>query len=318
MRDGGAPESREVGVDTVLRRVMALAEAQHSVVTLDDMQQCGADKSWVYRQVRVGSIDRLGPSTYGVAGVRRSFADRAMAVVASVRGPVLVSHRSAAHLHGFERVLEPLSVEITVPRHHRPRPRPGIKVHESLAFDLAEPTACDGIPVTGVARMILDCAPAEAKPIRLLDDALRRRVVTWEQLWSCYLTHNVRGRNVAPFRRILLERDGNTPPAGEFAPRMAAMLTAGGLPMPVFEHRVVVGGHEYYLDLAWPARMVAVECNDAGSHDTPKAFRRDPMKRNRCEGAGWLYLEFTWWDMVHESVEVLAQVAAALTRNLRS
>ena len=65
--------------------------------------------------------------------------------------------------------------------------------------------------------------------------------------------------------------------------RMADMLTGAGLPMPVFEHLVEVNGHRYYLDLAWPHRMVAVECNDAGSHDTPKAFRRDPMKRNRCE-----------------------------------
>jgi hypothetical protein len=187
-------------------------------------------------------------------------------------------------------------------------------MHESLAFDLAEPTVRNGIPVTGVARTILDCAPVVGKPIRLLDDALRRRIVTWEELWSCYLAHNVTGRNVGPYRRILLERDGNTPPVGEFAPRMAAMLTAGGLPGPVFEHRVVVDGHVYYLDLAWPARMVAVECNDAGSHDTPKAFRRDPMKRNRCEGAGWSYLEFTWWDMVHESAEVLTLVRAALDR----
>jgi hypothetical protein len=95
---------------------------------------------------------------------------------------------------------------------------------------------------------------------------------------------------------------------------MAGMLTAGGLPMPVFEHPVIAGGHKYYLDLAWPGRMVAVECNDAGSHDTPKAFRRDPMKRNRCEAVGWLYLEFTWWDMVYGSAEVLAQVRAALER----
>lgn len=90
------------------------------------------------------------------------------------------------------------------------------------------------------------------------------------------------------------------------------MLIAAGLPEPVFEHRVVIDGHEYFLDLAWPSRMVAVECNDAGSHDTPKAFRRDPMKRNRCERAGWNYLEYTWWDTVDESAEVLAQVAAAL------
>ena len=106
---------------------------------------------------------------------------------------------------------------------------------------------------------------------------------------DCYLGHNVPGRNVQPFKAILLQRDGNMPPGGEFARRMADLLTRARLPMPVFEHRVVVDGHVYYLDLAWPGRMVAVECTDAGSHDTPKAFRRDRMKRNRCERAGWIY-----------------------------
>ena len=127
-----------------------------------------------------------------------------------------------------------------------------------------------------------------------------------------YLSHNVVGRDVAPFRRILLERDGNRPPGGDFARLMAEMLVTGGLPMPVFEYRVVVDGHVYYLDLAWPDRMVAVECNDAGSHEMPKAFRRDPMKRNRCERVGWDYLEYTWRDVVDGPCEVLAQVAGAL------
>jgi predicted transcriptional regulator of viral defense system len=301
-------------VDEVLLRVQALAEEQHSIVTVNDMRKCGANRTWIHRRTADGFIVRIGPSTYRMGGVRQSFVGKAMAAVLSSRGPALVSHRSAAHLLGFERVAEPASVELTVPRHRRPQPRRGIKVHESTAFDLTEPTVREGIPVTGVARTILDCAPAEERPIRLLDDALRRRIVTWEELWSCYLAHNVRGRNVAPYRRILLERDGNTPPGGEFAPRMADMLAAGGLPAPVFEHPVVVDGHTYYLDLAWPARMVAVECNDAGSHETAKAFLRDPMKRNRCERAGWEYLEFTWSDMVHRSAEVLALVAAALDR----
>jgi len=247
-----------------------------------------------------------------MAGVPRTFKSQAMAAVLSSKAPALVSHVSAAYLHGFERVPEPGRVEITVPRHRRPRNRTGLRVHESLAYDLAEPTTRYGIPVTGVARTILDCAPMFEKPIRLLDDALRQRIVDWDELWRCYLGHNVVGRNVRPFRQILLERDGNTPPGGEFARRMADMLVAGGLPAPMFEHRVVIDGHEYFLDLAWPSRMVAVECNDAGSHDTAKAFRRDPMKRNRCERAGWRYLEYTWWDMVEASVEVLAQVGAAL------
>jgi hypothetical protein len=301
-------------MDEVLRRVHALAEEQHSMANIEQMLGCGASNKWILRRAADGYIVRDGPTLFRMAGVPRTFRSRAMAAVLSCKAPALVSHRSAAHLLGFERVAEPRSVEITVPRHRRPRARTGVTVHESLAFDLAVPTVREGIPVTGVARTMLDCAPAFEQPIRLLDDALRRRIVTWDELWSCYLAHNIRGRNVGPYRDILLERDGNTPPGGEFAQRMAGMLTAGGLPMPVFEHPVIAGGHKYYLDLAWPGRMVAVECNDAGSHDTPKAFRRDPMKRNRCEAVGWLYLEFTWWDMVYESAEVLAQVRAALER----
>jgi hypothetical protein len=299
-------------VDETLAAVQALAESQHSMVSVRQMYGCGASKAWIWRRAKDGFFIRDGPDVYRMRGVPRTFLNEAMGVVLSCKGPALVSHRSALHLHGFERVREPAFVEITVPRHRRPRHRTGIRVHESLAFDHAQPALRYGVPVTGVARTILDCAPMFEQPIRLLDDALRQRIVTWDELWACYLAHNVMGRNVRPFRQILLERDGNTPPGGEFARRMADMLVAAGLPQPVFEHRVVIDGHEYFLDLAWPSRMVAVECNDAGSHDTPKAFRRDPMKRNRCQRVGWNYLEYTWWDTVHESAEVLAQVAAAL------
>jgi len=299
-------------MDDVLSKVRARAAEQHSLVNVEQMVACGANKVWMTRRTKDGHIEHLGPSVYGMAGVPWTFRRQAMAAVLSCRAPALVSHRAAAHLLGFESVLEPRVVDITVPRHRRPRGRSGIRVHESMAFALAEATAVDRIPVTGVARTILDCAPTEMKPVRLLDDALRRKIVTWDELWRCYLGHKVAGRNVAPFRAILLERDGTAPPGGEFARRMAETLTAAGVPMPVFEHPVVVDGHQYYLDLAWPERMVAVECNDAGSHHMPKAFRRDPMKRNRCERAGWRYLEFTWWDLVDRAGEVLALVWAAL------
>ena len=304
-------------MDDVLRNVQAQAAQQHAVINVDQMLECGADHVWISRRTKDGHIVRLGPAVYGMPGVPPTFQRRAMAAVLSARGPALVSHRSAAHLLQFERVLEPPSVDISVPRHRRPRARAGIRVHESSAFDLAQPAVVDGIPVTGVARTILDCAPGEMKPIRLLDDAIRRRIVTWDELWHCYLTHTACGRKIGPYREILLERDGNVPPGGEFARRMAEMLVAAGVPRPVFEHRVVVHGHVYHLDLAWPEWMVAVECNDAGSHDTAKAFRRDPMKRNRCERVGWRYLEFTWFDTVEGPAEVVGQVLEALARGGR-
>ncbi len=306
---------RKKGPDEILLRVQERAEDQHSVLSVDDMLACGASRTWISRQCQLGIFLRVGPSAYRIAGVRRAFENQAVTAVRSARGPALVSHLSAAYLHGFERIQVPGFVDITVPRHRRPRPRGGITVHESSAFEYAGAVVRNRIPVTGVARTILDCATLIDEPIRLLDDALRRRIVTWGELWGCHLSHNVMGRHgIATYRRILSERDGNTPPGGEFARLMARMLTDAGLPPPVFEHPVRVNGQLYYLDLAWPACLVAVECNDTGSHDTPKAFRRDPMKRNRCEGAGWTYLEFTWWDLVHNTAEVLAQVTAALER----
>src|SRR5438270_2491111 len=154
-------------VDEVLLRLQAVAEQQHSVVSVDQMLDCDANHMWIKRRREDGIIVRIGPSVYRMGGVPETFRNRAMAAVLSSRAPALVSHRGAAHLLGFERVVEPRSVDITVPRHRRPRSRAGVRVHESLAFDLAEPTVADGIPVTGVARTILDCAPSEQKPIRL-------------------------------------------------------------------------------------------------------------------------------------------------------
>ena len=301
--------------DPVLLQVQDRAEEQHSVISTQEMKKCGASLTWISRKQQEGIIIREGPSAYRIAGVRRSFENRAMAAVRSARAPALVSHLSAAYLHEFERISVPGIVEITVPRHRRPRRRHGITVHETTAFETAGAMVRNHIPVTGVARTILDCASLVDKPIRLLDDALRRRIVTWDELWECHESHNASARRgISAFRRILLERDGNTPPGGDFARIMAEMLTDAGLPEPVFEHPVSVNGHQYYLDLAWPELRVALECNDRGSHDTPKGFLRDPMKRNRCESVGWIYLEFTWWDLVHNRTEVLAQVAAALER----
>jgi hypothetical protein len=299
-------------VNELLSDIEIVAREQHGIVSWDELLAAGATMSWIERREREGYLTKAGPAAYRVWGAPRTVESRAVAAVRSVRAPAVVSHLSAAWLHGLEDVPIPGFIDITVPRHRRPRRRAGVTVHETRQPDLLSPVVRKLIPVTGVARTILDCCRVFPDPIRLLDDALRQRLVTWDNLWHCYLSHQVRGlKGLSTYRAILLERDGNTPPAGEFARRMARVFTKAGLPQPVFEHPVTVAGHKYYLDVAWPRPKITVECNGAGSHDTPKAFRRDPVKRNRVELAGWLYLEFTWWDLVRDPAGVVAQVEAA-------
>jgi hypothetical protein len=237
---------------------------------------------------------------------------RATAAVLSARGPAVVSHRSAAYLWGISERM-PGIIEVTVPRHLRPRPRIGVQFRESKAFELVDTCVRDLIPVTGVARTLLDCCaviPDPEEQLFLLDEARRKKLVEWDELWSCLLVHDVRGRrSVTPFRRLLLERDGDTPPGSVFARRMADLLEDAGLPPPVFEHPVLEG--RYHLDLAWPERMVGVECHGR-DHEGPRALDRDPERLNDIRLAGWFVLEYRWLRFVRQPAAVVTEVRQSL------
>ena len=206
---------------------------QHSVVTWNQLLAAGATPAWVKQQVQFGHLIRLAPRTYRFNGVARDWKMRASAALLSARAPALISHRSAAWLHGIDEHM-PGIIDITVPRHRRPRARPGVQFHESRLFDVAAETAGvrDGLAVTGVARTILDsCAVVRGLPGRLdlLDEARRHKLVDWDQLWECLVIHTGRGRpGLKGYRDVLLTRDGIAP-AG-------TLLFPGDTPEPPSQH----------------------------------------------------------------------------------
>ncbi|HXR23270.1 MAG TPA: hypothetical protein VN786_12000, partial [Acidimicrobiales bacterium] len=122
-------------------------------------------------------------------------------------GPdAVVSHASAAAMHGFEYGLLG-AVELTLPRQGRSRP-PGVTVHRST--DLADEDIVErnGVLVTSVHRTLVDLAgrlgPAVTE--KLLDEGLIERRWTAEQLQDCLCRarQNVAGR--AELRELLAVR----------------------------------------------------------------------------------------------------------------
>ena len=109
-------------MDNVLARVHALAEAQHSMISLDQIKGCGGSGKWAERRALEGLIVRDGPAVFRMPGVPRSFLTDAMGAVLSCRGLAVVSHRSAAFLHGIEPVREPV-------RFAASPSRPGARIH---------------------------------------------------------------------------------------------------------------------------------------------------------------------------------------------
>ena len=281
-------------MEDVLWKVEEKAREQHAVVSWDQLLAAGATRQWVHRREREGYLVRIAPAAYRFTGSRRSWEMRASAALLSARAPALISHRSAAWLYGIDEH-RPGIIDVTVPRHRRPRARVGVQFHESRLFDVAAQTADvrDGLAVTGVARTVLDsCSvvPGFADRLDLLDEARRLKLVDWDELWESLVIHTGRGRpGLRRYRDVLLARDGAAPAGTKFARRVGLLLESAGLPPPVYEHPVHHEEALYYLDLAFPRpRPVAVECIGRIGHDFEGAFESDPVRRNRLQLLGWI------------------------------
>jgi very-short-patch-repair endonuclease len=68
------------------------------------------------------------------------------------------------------------------------------------------------------------------------------------------------------------------------------------------------------IDLAFPAKKVAVEVDGWAWHVDAERFRADRRKQNALVKAGWDPLRFTWHDLNGRPDEVLAEIRATLAR----
>ena len=125
--------------------------------------------SAIDRAIASGRLIRLHPSVYAVGhAALRPDAHRLAAVLAAGPGAVL-SHTSAAAAWGLLTDHRP-RIDVTIPR-ARGRALPGLSVHRNRLHP-ADRAVIGGVPVTSVARTLLDVAAT--RPPRILERALER------------------------------------------------------------------------------------------------------------------------------------------------
>jgi very-short-patch-repair endonuclease len=300
---------------TPLGRALARASTQHGLITAAQCRAVNLSRYAVHRLVAQCVLTCEAPGVYRVAGVPRSWHGRALCAVLAAGPGALVSHRSAAFLWGLEGFTAPGRVDITVPRHRRPAPRPSVVVHESRDLDLADPRRRWNVPVTGPARTFLDVAGVaddELTVLRVLDEVRRLRHASWADLWTSLFRHARKGRpGITRARAALHHRAGKRVPDTEFARLFLRMIDAAGLPEPRSEVDVTVAGHRYRIDCAYPDCLVAIELDGQG-HDEPVKMEADARRDAHLRSAGWIALRFTWRRFSREPDGVLADVRAAL------
>ena len=296
------------GAERVLRRM----RRQHGVVSRAQALDGGMTRAQIESCLRSGRWVREARGVYRHEAAPPTPLSRMLAACLAHGG--LASHRSAAALHGIEGFTL-ARIELSVPR-GRKRAMSGVTMHETTQMDLARPVHRSAVPCTGLDRTMLDLAAVVSRKQleRAIDAVLRDRRLTLGDLVDVLPSHSRKGRNgCAAFRTALADRLGGDPvPLSAWSRMVAGLLVEAGLPNPALEHRVLdaAGAFVAQVDLAYPARGLAIELDSRRWHENSDSFVQDRRRRNRITLAGWTVLNFTWDDYRGRPADLCAQVAA--------
>ena len=135
------------------RRLIEQAAARRDhVITTSECLRLGAGADWVERQVASGRWRRMARGVLVTYSGPLTWRTRASAALVRAGPGALLSHRSAAFLHGFAGS-PPQIIDVTIPRARRLKPMDGVRVHRR-ARRLA--TRRSGLAVVGVGDAVLD------------------------------------------------------------------------------------------------------------------------------------------------------------------
>jgi Transcriptional regulator, AbiEi antitoxin/REase_MTES_1575 len=301
-----SPQRDAPPLDVLISR---LAERQHGVVSLPQLQFLGLSARAVRDRVAAGRLIRIHRGVYAVGHGRLTLRGHWMAAVLAYGPRAVLSHRSAAALHGIRPDNRP-KTDVTVPSPSA-RSRPGIVVHRSTTLQPADITTIDSIPCTSLARTLLD----------LTDDVdwtgVERAVSQADMLGIFDLSTVEEGLSRATGRHsagvlqsVLAEYAGPTLTENELEARFLALCRAASLPKPEVNAWITLDdGIAYKIDFLWRAERLAVETDGWRSHGTRQAFENDRRRDRRLRLAGWDVVRFTWRDVEREPGEVTAVLA---------
>ncbi|MBS1679544.1 MAG: type IV toxin-antitoxin system AbiEi family antitoxin domain-containing protein [Actinobacteria bacterium] len=288
-----------------------MATKQHGVVSIRQLEgPLGFSQRSVARAVASGRLHRVYRGVYAVGHTELSRHGECLAAVLAVGPGALLSYYSAGWLWGlWSGSPAPFEVTAVVPRHHRP-PR-GVVRHRARNLDEVDRAVVDGIPVTSVARTLLDLA------WKLRPDQLRRVLARAEDLglFDLEAIHEViernrghRGAQRLRFALAIYERPIWT--RSEFERRFVEHLVAGGLPRPATGWTEV--GHE--VDVYWPEHRFGIELDAFETHGTRAAFEVDRERDLDFALAGIRTVRITERKFHREPEAVVALVATLLSR----
>lgn len=244
-------------------------------------------------------------------GAPRTWEQAQMAGCLAVNG--LASHQAAGTLWRLPEIEQRL--EITIPQSRRVTLK-GFEVHHTCYLQPVDRARRAGIPVTSLARTIIDLSlETPGRAPALVDHVLARRKVPLALLFDRLAALGTRGRKGAvDLRALLEERRGRPRHVDSGLQRRLERIAldgyrAGLLPEPYFEYPVqLADGRWRYPDVGYPTVAVGFEGLSYEHHSTLPAFAADSERTIDLFGEGWVIVPITEIQ-VREPDRLIARMA---------
>ena len=268
--DGSAESRNNSGKTQPDRAIGRLADRQHGVVATWQLLALGLTQDDIDYRARVGRLHRIHRGVYSVGYRTLTPKGHRMAAVLAYGPDAVLSHRSAAaHWEigpGFWKI------EVSTPRSMRSRK--GTRVHQAILHP-EDITIHDGIPITSVARMILDLAAQlnDDRLTRLIEDADRKELFDLKALDRAIARRPTRA-GIRRLKAVLSTYRGPADTRSKLERDFRALIVKAGLPEP--QYNVLLAG--LTVDVYWPQWKLVVELDGKPYHTDPSAFETDRIR----------------------------------------
>lgn len=302
-RTGDVPP--HVGGHEALAR---LAARQHGVVSSRQLAALGYSRDAISHATRSGRLHRLHRGVYAVGHTNLTWEGRCLAAVLSCSPNAVASHLSAAWLWRLLRG-RPGTFHVTAPT--RRHAKSDIHLHYAPLAD-EDRAACDGIPVTSVARTLLDYAAmsTDVRLERALERSEERDVFDLRAVDALLARAGSHPGAARLHRALAIYRDDPAFTRSKLESRFRELVRRSGLSMP--SANVWVG--EYEIDAYWPAERFGVELDVFETHGTRAAFERDRLRQENLKLQGIETIRITGPRLDKEPTAVIERISALLAQ----
>jgi very-short-patch-repair endonuclease len=285
--------------------IAGLAASSHGVVTRAQLLRAGLSPEEVRQRELRGSLLREHRGVFRVGHRAPSVEARYLAAVLACGDGALLSGRAAAHhLRLLGGAAPP--PEVTARNERRVK---GIRTRRSRRLDARDTTVWRGIPVTTVARTLVDLA--DVLPIddlaRACHEAGVKHQTTPAEVEAAL--RRTRGRRGASDLRRVLR--GDAPVAlSKLEARFLERLRVSGLELP--ETNRVVSGRR--VDCHWPRHRLTIELDGYRYHRSRHAWEKDRHREREARARGDEFRRFTYGDVFERPGLMLAELRQLIAR----